>query len=245
MVFVRIPGAEAFRPGSPPDEVGRRKDEDPPVRGLSVGPMWMSVTEVTLSQFGRFLRSPEATAVIEPMYVQAVQKELSGTDAGHHGTTAVHSVTPKTAHQFCEWLSDEAFDKQLGRTYRLPTEYEWEYACRGGNGGAFCYGDSMSYADYFTAGRPDYRAFAVATRMPNWYGLFDMHGNLWEICGTVYRERYDDPEPVEAGANVVQRGGAAYNKARACRSSQRNEIGPQVAGDRLGFRIVMELESTQ
>lgn len=243
MVFARIPGDEAFRPGSPPNEIGRLKDEDPPAETSRVGPLWMSVTEVTLSQFERFLRSPQGPSAIEPLSSQAVEKELSDTDAKFHETTAVHSVTPKTAFQFCEWLSDAAFEKRPGRSYRLPTEYEWEYACRGGNKGAFCFGDSVSYADYFTADYSDNRPFAVATRMPNWYGLFDMHGNLWEICGTVYRERYDDPEPTDARANVVQRGGGAYNKARACRSAQRNYIGPRVASDRAGFRIVMELES--
>lgn len=243
LVFVQIPRAEAFRPGSPDEEVGRFDDEDRPEQGSPVGPLWMSVTEVTLSQFQRFLDSPDGSSVIEPGLAEIFERELSETGSEFHSTTAMHSLSPKAAQQFCEWLSDEAFEKKLGRTYRLPTEYEWEYACRGGNEGAFCFGDSIAYADFFTADRSDNRPFAVATRMPNWYGLFDMHGNLWEACGTVYRASYDEPEPVAAGAIVVQRGGSAYNKARGCRSAQRNFLGAQVASDRLGFRVVMELES--
>ena len=86
----------------------------------------------------------------------------------------------------------------------------------------------------------------MATRMPNFYGLFDMHGNVWEICDTVYRESYDDPKPdpetADPDSPVVQRGGAIYSPTVRCRSAQRNYVKPTVAGSSAGFRIVLEKE---
>ena len=120
-----------------------------------------------------------------------------------------------TAARFCEWLTSKATSAGSPHVYRLPTEPEWEYICRGGNAGAFCYGGQESHLRYFIADVSPLHA--VATAMPNAYGVFDMHGSLWEICSSPYRRSYDDPPVANDLADVVMRGGALYSKPRACR----------------------------
>jgi formylglycine-generating enzyme required for sulfatase activity len=78
------------------------------------------------------------------------------------------------------------------------------------------------------------------TRMPNAFGLFDMHGNLWELTHTPYSERYDSRAGSPVPGVRVQRGGAAYSPAERCRSAQRNQIAQEQAVNTMGFRIVLE-----
>lgn len=258
LVFVRLPSTEDFRPGSPPDDPYRYADEDRPKEGVRIDPNWISATEVTLSQMERFLpwlqdtllsnsTGKPALAVLKPQ-AKFLSDQLKDTDASRRASTAVYGISPVMASLFCKWLNQETDSRGIPAWYRLPTEEEWEYACRGGNAHAFCYGENPQYARYFAScgGSEGVSRRTVATRMPNFYGLFDMHGNVWEICDTVYRESYDDPKPdpetADPDSPVVQRGGAIYSPTVRCRSAQRNYVKPTVAGSSAGFRIVLEKE---
>ena len=129
--------------------------------------------------------------------------------------------------------------------YRLPREAEWEYICRADNAASFCFGNNPLYAGYFAVcdGEEPSEPFAVAKRMPSFYGVFDMHGNAWELCDTFYRDSYDDPEPDPdpmREVRVVRRGGAFYSPALRCRSAQRNWTLWDVPDPYTGFRLVLE-----
>jgi serine/threonine protein kinase/formylglycine-generating enzyme required for sulfatase activity len=270
--FVRIPAAKDFRPGSPAEEEGRDSDENRPVKGVSFPELWVSTTEVTIAQYAPFHRTlvdklpdKEKNNVGNPINAWERQiKVLAEGDedfvptAEEYSITAVSTVTPMHAKQYCDWLAETSRQAGKSNQYRLLKETEWEYACRGGNQKAFCYGEDDTYLKYFAfaqAQSPEWNPvtqkknplYVVATKMPNRYGLFDMHGNFWEICDTIYRADYNDPEPVldlnkidmSKLPNVVQRGGANYLAPAACRSAKRNLMSPVMGGDRAGFRLVL------
>jgi formylglycine-generating enzyme required for sulfatase activity len=122
----------------------------------------------------------------------------------------------------------------------VPTEDEWEYACRAGNPGRFCFGDLTDYARFFArCNGQTVDHHRVAQYMPNTFGLFDMHGGLWELT--------DSPDS-SAPANLemfIQRGGAWYSPAVRCRSSQRNSVPLRETDSTYGYnglRLVMELQ---
>ena len=135
-------------------------------------------------------------------------------------------------------------------TYRLPLEAEWEYACRAGTGAAYCFGDDagrlQEYADH--AGNNDSGTAEAGQRLPNAYGLFDMHGNVWEWCADLFRERMtadgDTRNPAEQRRSV--RGGNWHDPPENCRSANRCRLLPGSHGNLLGFRVVRSLpELTQ
>ena len=173
--------------------------------------------------------------------------------------TPVDSVTWNDAAAFCEKLS--ALE---GRTYRLPTEAEWEYACKAGSDSRFSFGGDIyqlylhgNYADscntqgnwWLDTGRSDgYDRTAPAGNYPaNAFGLFDMHGNLWEFCSDWYREDYyadsptADPQgPVEPQSSRVLRGGSWHDSHVFCRATFRHGNAPDYTTDDNGFRVVLE-----
>src|SRR5262249_22585839 len=137
----------------------------------------------------------------------------------------VDSVSWEDAVAFCQKLSEQAEEISKGRTYRLPTEAEWEYACRGGANAStpFAFGESLSskQANFngnypYNAARGRYleRTAPVGSYLPNAFGLFDMHGNLWEWCADWYSEDYysqsprQDPPGPPRGTLRVLRGGS-------------------------------------
>jgi formylglycine-generating enzyme required for sulfatase activity len=131
------------------------------------------------------------------------------------------------------------------RTYQLPTEAEWEYACRAGTTTAYCFGNSPEklgqWADF--ADNNYKRPNKVGRRLPNALGLFDMHGNLWEWCRDTFQNYPGDFTPldeVNSWRNI--RGGNWYVDAKACRSANRCRLpGPSV-GNMLGFRVLRKIE---
>jgi formylglycine-generating enzyme required for sulfatase activity len=153
--------------------------------------------------------------------------------------------------------------------FDLPTEAQWEYACRAGTTGALNDGtvnitNSNSDARLDLLGRYQYNGgringttdpaqgcttanatAAVGTYAPNAWGLYDMHGNVWEWCldwfADAAMEGGDDPDGADSGSNRVLRGGSWYNPAAACRSAFRNDIAPSNRGNDVGFRLVRTL----
>ena len=233
--MVRIPGG-VFRMGSPADEAGRFDDEGP-------------VHEVRVSAF-TMMRVP----VTRRLYLSIMQPETSLSEADEHPMTRVSWFA---AAQFCNRLSQHQglspcyqidgtnVQWEQGATgYRLPTEAEWEYACRAGTQSRFSFGDDERWLERYAwyAANSGGSVQAVGCKVPNPWGLYDMHGNVWEWCGDWYG-RYDvhpqtNPTGPLAGRWRVIRGGSFFNPPEFLRSARRVRDPPEDQGGDLGFRCV-------
>ena len=162
------------------------------------------------------------------------------------------------AVEFCRKLSELEPEKKAGRFYRLPTEAEWEYACRAGTTTAFHFGDSLASTQANFNGKYPYRSRTgefrartsrVGSFKPTAFGLYDMHGNVWEWCLDWYKvDAYKaaaetDPLGPVNGTSRVIRGGGWYSDARDCRSSFRYAEHPLGTYYVMGFRVVMTQQS--
>jgi len=227
MKMVYVPAGE-FHMGSASGEKGHEYDETRHRVKIS-RPFRMSATEVTQAQW------------------KAVSGRRRGRFRGDH--LPVEQVSWKDAVAFCRTLS-----KTEGRTYRLPTEAEWEWACRAGSPGAFALRSGASGSK--TGEKLDDLAWyddnsretthPVAARKPNAWGLYDVHGNVAEWCADWYAAAYpagpvtDPTGPAEGKARVV-RGGSFASLARGCRSASRSSHPPAYQMPSVGFRVVMEI----
>lgn len=227
MKFVRVPPGQ-FLMGCPENEPGCNATERQHTVTLT-NAYWLATTEVTQEQWSQVMES-NPRAASEP-------------------NLPVHSVTWFEAVEFCERLS-----KLEGRQYRLPTEAEWEYACRAGTSTAYSFGDSARLLSRYgwynrnARGEPQ----PVATKRPNPWGFYDMHGNVLEWCADWASWRYplekqiNPTGPAGPSSNVltaggrVGRGGRCDFYAGAARSAARDFIPPDVRGNSLGFRVVLE-----
>jgi formylglycine-generating enzyme required for sulfatase activity len=160
---------------------------------------------------------------------------------------------------YISWHACQSFIEKLNsregkNTYRLPTEAEWEYACRAGTKTRYCFGDNdLQLDDYaWYDGNADMAgqeyAHRVGTKKPNPWGLSDMHGNVWEWCldacrwdGRVitdtYRNAVKDPLNRQ-GPRRIMRGGCWFSYARGCRSAVRGSDEPDDRGSAVGFRLI-------
>ena len=188
--FVPIPGG-AFQMGSPADEAGRDDDEGPPV-AVSVQPFWMGKFEVTWAQYDLWMadedryqaKKPDGTAKPTPEYMDM------SFNMGRDGFPAI-CMSHIAARQYCKWLSETT-----GEFYRLPTEAEWEYACRAGTTGPYsCDKDELDEYGWHEGNSPrvlerdaDPKAayHQVGQLAANPWGLFDMHGNVAEWVADHY-----------------------------------------------------------
>jgi formylglycine-generating enzyme required for sulfatase activity len=189
-------------------------------------------------------------------------------DRGGGPDHPVENVPWIHAVQFCKSLSQLPEEKRAGRTYRLPTEAEWEYACRAGTTTAFHFGDTLTSRQanfdgaypYGKAGKGPYLAKTarVGSYPPNAWGLYDMHGNVGEWCADWYDPNYyrssprDDPPGPAKGVvatsypkefYLVVRGGSWFDEGRGCRSAYRFRQAPGNPNrSRLvGFRVVCQV----
>ena len=141
------------------------------------------------------------------------------------------------------WNDCQEFIKKVNAKtdggYRLPTEAEWEYACRAGTTTAYSFGDNLTKSDANIDGDS---IKAVGSYRPNAFGLYDMHGNVWEWCNDWYGSLQDgevtDPKGAATGSSRVLRGGSFINDVSAARSSLRFVGTPTFRGTDLGFRLV-------
>ncbi|MBU6401217.1 MAG: formylglycine-generating enzyme family protein [Verrucomicrobia bacterium] len=224
--------AGEFIMGSPNDEPGRDPDEGPQTRVIIPRGFWMGRCEVT----------------------QAEYQQVTGTNpsnATEDQRRPVEKVNWYEAMDYCAKLTQRAqAADQLprGYAYRLPTEAEWEYACRAGTTTRFSHGDDKGYVQL-----PEYAWFTrnsesmthpVGTRRPNPWGLLDMHGNVWEWC----LDRWDGALPGGCVTNVAlpasgtlraARGGSWLYEGAACRSANRDDYSPSNRCSDLGFRVVL------
>lgn len=162
----------------------------------------------------------------------------------------VDSVTCQDAEHFCEQLSALDAEKQAGRTYRLPTEAEWEYACRAGTQTAFYFGNLSMLGWCNVANRkPGGGTMAVGSFQANSFGLYDMHGNVCEWCADGYDRDYYATSPVidpecRGGGQRVLRGGSCVDPMVACRSAFRGHFNSWAPCPfPSGFRVVCEVAS--
>ena len=154
---------------------------------------------------------------------------------------------------YISWNDCQAFIRKLnqmegGNKYRLPTEAEWEYACRAGSAKRFSFGNSdgqlggYTWYDGNTDSAGEAYAHGVGTKKPNVWGLYDMHGNVWEWCRDWYGDYPSgsviDPEGPSSGVYRVYRGGSWGDEAGGCRSANRNRREPGNRFVILGFRLV-------
>ena len=134
------------------------------------------------------------------------------------------------------WRIAMLFSRFLGGS--LPTELQWEYACRAGTTGPWsCAPEQLTEHAWF-ADNSGCRVQPVATRAPNPWGLYDMHGNVWEWCADRYGPLDGDHDRSAAGGRRVFRGGSASSAAPSLRSARRNHVGGEFMLDDLGFRVV-------
>jgi formylglycine-generating enzyme required for sulfatase activity len=269
MKLALIPPGE-FEMGSTEEEVAKRLEqaratkapswyvdrlpaEAPKHRVRITKPLWLGVHEVTRGQFRRFVDERGYTTEAErdgkeghrwvdgqwkqdPRFVW--NRDDSGVErADDH---PVHNVTWNDAAAFCKWLSEKE-----GETTQLPTEAQWEYACRAGTTRAWHSGDDEgALKDHaWFAFTTDRKSHPVGQKKSNPWGLYDMHGNVWEWCADWYDKDYyagspsDDPRGPSSGSRRVLRGGGWVDRPWDCRSSFRAGLSPEFRGDSLGFRV--------
>jgi formylglycine-generating enzyme required for sulfatase activity len=256
--MVPVPGG-TFLMGSPDTEKGRKKDEGPQIE-VEVEPFHMGKYEVTWPEYEAFqntyhrlagldpekLKVPEdkladAVTYPTPMYELEVGPMLQRMGGRGKGLPAV-SVSQFAARQYTKWLS-----KKTGRFYRLPTEAEWEYACRAGTTTAYSFGDDPKgledhgwYFDNSALDDGDGAYHAVGRKKPNAWGLYDMHGNVGEWCIDAHAPDWYARfagRKVRAGDMInwparrygrVIRGGGWESEATDCRSAARIAPGPEL-----------------
>jgi formylglycine-generating enzyme required for sulfatase activity len=224
MKLVLIP-AGRFVMGSP--ATGRGRDVNEAQREVTIAkPFYMGVHEVTVDQYARFVKDT-GQRYEPPGFKQT----------GDHPAV---DISWDTAQLFCAWLS-----KRTGKTVQLPTEAQWEYACRAGTKTRYSFGDRDAdlgdYAWYSENTRDDPKSaktHAVGQKKPNPWGLYDMHGSVWEWC----MDRYMDPDPggVRPGTCRVLRGGTWSLPGKYCRSACRTMGHPEERSSCIcGIRVVV------
>ena len=183
--MVPIPGG-TFMMGSPEDESLRNEDEGPRIK-VEIAPFWMGKYEITWDQYEEFLdknkirpsisadvpTNPEVDAISRP----SPPYEDPSFGMGKTGGYPAVSMTQYAALTFCKWLSTVT-----GEFYRLPTEAEWEYACRAGTHDAYSFGNEVDKLDDYAwhYANSDGKYKKVGLKKPNPWGLYDMHGNVAE-----------------------------------------------------------------
>jgi formylglycine-generating enzyme required for sulfatase activity len=175
------------------------------------------------------------------------------------GTNPSNFKGAKNPVEEVTWYDCQAFNRKLaekvGRRLKchLPTEAQWEYACRAGSTGNFCYGDDETRLGDYAWFRgntedgihPSGMTHPVAQKKPNAWGLYDMHGNVWEWCedwkGEYPSGEVTDPTGAPSGSSRVCRGGSFMYPPRFCRSASRPAGPPRIPNWDLGFRVVLDL----
>lgn len=265
--MVAIPGGE-FLMGSPANEPDRREDEGPQ-RTKKVEPFWIGkfevtwdiyepfmLTDVARNKDGSRLELEENELLADVVSAPTTPYSEMSFGMGTKGYPAI-SMTQHAASKFCQWLS-----AQTGHFYRLPTEAEWEYACRAGTSGPFhCVPEELADYAVFDPTQTRIGYEKVGTKKPNPWGLHDMHGNVLEWCldqyfSDAYRTGKQTIPATKLYPRVV-RGGSWYDTAELCRSAAREkstedwiQLDPELPKSLwylpdavwLGFRIVRPLK---
>jgi formylglycine-generating enzyme required for sulfatase activity len=232
--------AGSFLMGSPESEAQRDLDEGPCHKVTITRPFYLGVYPVTQREYAA---------------VTGHDPSRPGKEKGRTPDHPVTCVSWADAVAFCRQLSVLMGGGVAWDSYRLPTEAEWEYACRAGTATPFHFGASASSALANFNGRHPYGGARkgpslqgpspVGSYPPNAFGLCDMHGNVWEWCADWYDRHYyrlrveRDPTGPADGDVRVLRGGAFSCPAYRCRSAARYQGAPGDYGDTIGFRVAL------
>ncbi len=222
--------AGSFTMGSPDDEVGRLRNETSHEVTLTKS-YYLGTYEVTQDQYGKVMgKNPS---------------KFTG------AKNPVDMVSWDDAVSFCKKLSKMPEEKAAGREYRLPTEAEWEYACRANSGSAYCFGDSAdSLEEYgWFSENAERNTHPVGEKKPNRWGLYDMHGNVWEWCEDWSADypsgEAADPQGPREDSTRVRRGGCWFFVAKYCRAAMRDAGVPTLRSADIGFRVALSLPTKQ
>jgi len=292
VTFVQIPAGE-FMMGS--DETaadlakagiklpkGFSVDDEGPKHQVKISAFQMGKYELTRGQFRIFVeatgyktdaeKDPKGTWGVNRQLQQFEQSPIyNWTNAGFPQTDnhPVVNVSWNDAVAYCRWVTEEYSNRGQKSVCRLPTEAEWEYACRAGSTTRYATGDTprsvngfgnvrdasleaeLPNLDYVTAPPFSFNDGAAFTSVagkykPNAFGLYDMHGNVWEWCSDWYDEKYyasspaTDPKGPDSGSFRVLRGGSWYDVPFLVRCALRNGSTPDFRDDDLGIRVVLE-----
>ena len=264
MKLVLIPKG-TFTMGAPVSEVGSEDDEQQ--HQVTIGKdYYLAIHEVTQAQYKKVTgRNPsQFNGHVLAERIPAKKHPVTGRTIKEArivpkdtSSFPVDSVTWDDAVYFCERLSNLPEEKKAGRVYRLPTEAEWEYACRAGSKTPFIFGDSETtlnncawYRQNSRENGGSHRPHPVGTKNPNAWGLFDMHGNTSEWCHDWYDDyphgAVSDPKGPSSGSDSlgdgrVLRGGSYRREAKDCRSAARDSCSPSYRSQSNGFRVAVRL----
>ncbi|NES69484.1 MAG: formylglycine-generating enzyme family protein [Okeania sp. SIO2D1] len=231
--MVYIPGG-SFLMGSPENEKERNKNESPQHK-VTIEPFYMSKYPITQEQYLVIMGKNPSRFKGKKLF----RKDSEG------GKRPVENVRWLDATEFCQKLSIKT-----GKAYILPSESQWEYACRAGTTTPFYFGSSItpSLVNYNSKSTCDVGSFP-----PNAFGLYDMHGNVWEWCQDIWHDNYNgaptNGSPWETpekgffksifGVGQVLRGGCWINDSRDCRCARRYDGNADDHNGFVGFRVVL------
>jgi sulfatase modifying factor 1 len=268
MKLTLIPAGE-FQMGSPGDDKEAFDGEKPRHQVRITKPFYLGIHEVTRGQFRRFVDDAGYQTEAEKdgkggwgwneetkKYEQNPRYNWQSPGFDQTDQHPVANVSWNDAQAFIAWLS-----RKEAKTYRLPTEAEWEYACRAGSSTRYSFGDDPEglatvgnvadgtakekYPELTTIAARDGFVYTapVGHYNPNAWGLYDMHGNVWEWCSDGYAADYykqspvEDPRGVDGAADRVGRGGSWNFVAQFARSASRNRRVPGFRFSSVGFRV--------
>ncbi|MEX0642900.1 MAG: formylglycine-generating enzyme family protein [Pirellulales bacterium] len=282
----RLLPAGTFMMGSPADELERQRDEGPAHRVRITKPFFLGLYEVTLGQFRQFVDATNYQTDAEKdrkggwgytgddsrPFKRDPQYTWRHTGFPQDADHPVVNVSWNDAVAFCRWLS-----RKEAATYRLPTEAEWEYACRAGTATRFYNGDdaagvarmgnvadatmNQKFAAWMKVSKVDREKIGTSEHtdgyvftapvgcfQANAFGLYDMHGNVWEWCADwdkadYYRDSPTDDPPGPADGTVrIRRGGSWLHSPTYSRSARRRRYAPDARNSPIGFRIARSLQ---
>lgn len=260
--MVEIP-AGSFLMGSPEREAGRYDHEGPQHKVMISQPFYMGKYPVTQSQWRAVPRILKVNMDLpsdpstfrgdnlpaeEVIWEDDVERWIGVLD--YDDNLPAEEVSWEEAMEFCARLS-----KATGKTYRLPTEAEWEYACRAGTTTPFAFGETITpvivnydgnyaYASALKGENRQKTTSVGSLGVANGFGLYDMHGNVWEWCMDWYSGNYysqspgTDPKGPDTGSARVMRGGSSLYPAHDCRSAFRRGHTPGYRALAFGFRLL-------
>jgi formylglycine-generating enzyme required for sulfatase activity/tRNA A-37 threonylcarbamoyl transferase component Bud32 len=237
--FQLIPAGE-FQMGAPQGEEDASSDEHPQHSVRITRSFYLGIYPVTQAEYQKVMgKNPSNFS------------QVSGEETERF---PVETVSWEDAQQFLSALGKQ--NGETGRTYRLPTEAEWEYACRAGTAAPFWFGESLNGTQANCDGNYPYssssgpylkRTSVVGSYAANPFGLYDTHGNVWEWCGDGFGKSFyansptDDPIGPSSGSSRVLRGGSCYSFAAYCRCASRAHDVPAYRDGSIGFRVLCEL----
>jgi formylglycine-generating enzyme required for sulfatase activity len=211
--------------GSPPEEKGD-EDERPQIKDVNISAFYMGKYEVTQAQWQAIMGNNPAN------FKDNLQNP-------------VETVSWDDAQEFCKKLS-----QKTGKEFRLPSEAEWEYACRAGTTTAYSFGDNASllgeYAWY--SDNSGSKTHPVGQKKPNPWGVYDMHGNVWEWCQDSYEKYGGEGDLIRKTGKAITkendnrfrqlRGGSWSDYARDCRAAYRYRDNARNRSNSIGFRVI-------